>query len=410
MDAIKPILYLMMVSNFNEGGKSSLAGPLAGVRVLELAGIGPVPFCGMLLADMGAEILRIDRPDPGLRSDRNPRHDLLNRGRRSAAMDLKDPRCIKLVSRLAGQADILLEGFRPGVMERLGLGPEPLLAEHPHLVYGRMTGWGQEGPLARRAGHDINYIALSGALHAMGRPGEPPQPPLNLIGDFGGGALYLAFGVLSAVIEAKRSGRGQVVDAAMLDGALSLMTMAFGMRQMGLWSAARGENFLDGSAPYYRCYETADGNFVAVGAVEPEFWAELLRRMGLEGIDPAQQRNRSTWPDTERRLAEAFRTKNRAEWCLLLEDFDTCFAPVLGMDEISSHPHMRARDSLVDTFGIPAPAPAPRLSRTPASLGLPPPRPGEHTREALLDWGASPEELDLLAAEGKIGWRGPAWK
>jgi alpha-methylacyl-CoA racemase len=377
--------------------------------VLELAGIGPAPFCGMLLADMGAEILRIDRPDPGLRSDRDPRADLLNRGRRSAAVDLKDPRCIEMVRRLAGRADILLEGYRPGVMERLGLGPQEMLARNPRLVYGRMTGWGQEGPLAKRAGHDINYIALSGALHAMGRPGEPPPPPLNLVGDFGGGALYMAFGLLCAFIEASRSGHGQVVDAAMLDGALSLMTMAFGMRAMGLWNAERGENFLDGSAPYYRCYATADGGYVAVGAVEPEFWAELLRRMGLDDIDPARQRDRSSWAATQRRLEQTFATKSRAAWCALLEDADTCFAPVLGMDEIGEHPHVRARNGLIDIFGITAPAPAPRLERTPASLGLPPPQPGEHTRDALLDWGIAAAEIDRLAADGKIGWRGPAW-
>ncbi len=413
MDAIKLILYLMNVSNFNPGAKkaqsSPPAGPLAGLRVLEMAGIGPVPFCGMLLADMGAEILRIDRPDPGPRSDRNPRHDLMNRGRRSAAIDLKDTRCVALTRQLANRADILLEGFRPGVMERLGLGPDELLAGNPRLVYGRMTGWGQQGPLAKRAGHDINYIALTGALHGMGRKGEPPMPPLNLVGDFGGGALYLAFGVLCAYIEAARSGRGQVVDAAMLDGALSMMSMVFGLSNMGLWSAARGENFLDGSAPHYRCYETADDKYVAIGAVEREFWTELLRRMGLHDIDPARQGDRSSWQMTEQRLSEAFRGKTRDEWCRLLEDFDTCFAPVMAVDEVSEHPHIRARDGMIDIFGIASAAPAPRLSRTPGSIGLPPPRPGEHTREALLDWGISADELDRLSADGKIGWRGPAW-
>lgn len=399
----------MHVSNFPRKSKAAPTGPLKGVRVLEIAGIGPVPFCGMLLADMGAEILRVDRPDPGLRSGRNPRLDLMSRGRRSVALDLKDVGCVDVVRRLAERADILLEGFRPGVMERLGLGPDELLGRNPRLVYGRMTGWGQQGPLAQRAGHDINYIALTGALHAMGRKEEVPPPPLNLVGDFGGGAMYLAFGVLCAYIEAERSGRGQVVDAAMLDGALSLMTMFFGMRAMDLWQDARGENFLDGSAPFYRCYEAADGGFVAVGAVEPEFWATLLDRMGLGDVDPKRQRDRSTWETTARRLSETFRTKTRAEWCALLEDLDACFAPVLDIAEIGSHRHIRARDALIDAFGVTAPAPAPRLSETPAGLTLPPPRPGEHTREALLDWGISGDELDRLAAAGKIGWRGPAW-
>lgn len=399
----------MHVSNFAGNKKLAPTGPLKGVRVLEIAGIGPVPFCGMLLADMGAEILRIDRPDPGLRSDRNPRLDLMSRGRRSAALDLKDSRCVDLVQRLAERADILLEGFRPGVMERLGLGPDRLHARNPRLVYGRMTGWGQNGPLADRAGHDINYIALTGALNAMGSRGDVPPPPLNLIGDFGGGGMYLAFGVLCAYIEATRSGRGQVVDAAMLDGALSLMTMFFGMRAMGLWQSGRGENFLDGSAPFYRCYEAADGGFVAVGAVEPEFWKTLLTRMGLQDIDPARQRDKSTWEATSRRLADTFRSKTRADWCTLLEDLDACFAPVLGLDEIENHKHIRARGCLINAFGVTAPAPAPRFSETPGGLNLPPPRPGEHTREALLDWGVPGEELDRLAADGKIGWRGPAW-
>jgi alpha-methylacyl-CoA racemase len=384
-------------------------GPLSGIRVLELAGIGPVPFCGMLLADMGAEILRVDRPNPGLRSGRNPRLDLMSRGRRSAAVDLKSPGCVDLVRRLADRADILLEGFRPGVMERLGLGPELLLKRNPRLVFGRMTGWGQDGPLAKRAGHDINYIALSGALHAMGRADQPPPPPLNLVGDFGGGALYLAFGVLCAYIEAARSGRGQVVDSAMLDGSLSLMTMFFGMKAMGLWGDQRGENFLDGSAPFYRCYETSDGRFVAIGAVEPEFWKTLLSRMELSGIDPQRQRDRSSWGETVRLLTTAFGSRTRAEWTDLLEGLDACFAPVLDIDEIARHPHVRARSGIVDCFGTATPAPAPRLSETPAAFTLPPPLPGEHTSEALRDWGIPAAEVDGLVADGKIGWRGPAW-
>ena len=387
----------------------SNSGPLAGVRVLEIAGIGPVPFCGMLLADMGAEILRIDRPDPVLRSDRNPRLDLMSRGRRSAAVDLKDPAGGDVVRRLASRADVLLEGFRPGVMERLGLGPEPLLASNPRLVYGRMTGWGQQGPLAARAGHDLNYIALSGALHAMGAADGKPPVPLNVIGDFGGGGMYLAFGVMCALFSAQRSGRGQVVDAAMVDGALSLMTMFFGMRAMGLWQDARGANFLDGAAPFYDTYRTAGGGFVAIGAVEPQFWAQLLQRVGLDDIDPARQRDRSTWSETRRRLGARFLEKSRDEWTALLEEFDTCFSPVLSLAELASHPHHLARRALVEAFGVFQPAPAPRLSGTPARLDRAPPRPGEHTREALLEWGIPGAEVDRLEAERRIGWRGPAW-
>ena len=379
------------------------------MRVLEIAGIGPVPFCGMLLADMGAEILRIDRADPGLRSDRNPRLDLMSRGRRSAAVDLKDAAGVDVVRRLAERADVLLEGFRPGVMERLGLGPERLLEANPRLVYGRMTGWGQQGPLAPRAGHDLNYIALSGALHAMGPADGKPPVPLNVIGDFGGGGMYLAFGVLCALFSAQRGGRGQVIDAAMVDGATSLMTMFFGMRAMGLWRDARGENFLDGSAPFYDTYATAGGGFVAVGAIEPEFWAALLKRVGLDDIDPARQRDRATWAETRRRLAAKFLEKGRDEWSALLEGFDTCFSPVLSIAELANHPHHQARRSLVEAFGVLQPAPTPRLSGTPAGLHRPPPQPGEHTREALLDWGIPGDELDRLQAARAIGWRGPAW-
>lgn len=398
-----------MVSNSTGASACPNSGPLAGVRVLEIAGIGPVPFCGMLLADMGAEILRIDRPDPGLRSDRDPRLDLMSRGRRSAAIDLKAPEGGQLVQRLAERAEVLLEGFRPGVMERLGLGPDALLGRTPRLVYGRMTGWGQDGPLAPRAGHDLNYIALSGALHAMGRSGDKPPVPLNLIGDFGGGGMYLAFGVLCALFSAQRTGRGQVVDAAMVDGALSLMTMFFGMRAMGLWRDERGENFLDGAAPFYDTYATADGGYVAVGAIEPEFWATLLERLGLVDVDPARQRDRASWPETRRRLAETFRGRTRDEWCALLEGCDACFSPVLGLAELGAHPHHRARDALVEAFGVLQPAPAPRLSATPPRVDLPPPRPGEHTRAALRDWGIAEEELERLQACRAVGWRGPAW-
>ena len=396
-----------MVGNSNPGAPSR--GPLDGVRVLEIAGIGPVPFCGMLLADMGAEILRIDRPDPGLRSERNPRHDLLSRGRRSAAVDMKRADGADLVRALAGRADVLLEGFRPGVMERLGLGPDSLHADNPRLVYGRMTGWGQDGPLAPRAGHDLNYIALSGALHAMGSADEPPPVPLNLIGDFGGGAMYLAFGVMCALFDAARTGRGQVVDAAMVDGSLSLMTMFFGMRAMGLWQDARGENFLDGSAPFYGVYRTADDGYVALGAIEPAFWAELLRRLELDDIDPGRQRDRRTWAHTRARLTETFARRPRDAWAALLEDCDACLSPVLAIGELADHRHHRARGALVEAFGVLQPAPAPRLSATPARIALPPPRPGEHTRDALLDWGMPASQVDEMLAQGTIGWRGPPW-
>ncbi len=381
-------------------------GPLRGVKVLEIAGIGPAPYCATLLSDMGAEVLRVDRPQavrsalaPGLSAEEDPIHqpgDLLVRGRRSAAVDLKERSGVEVVLRLAERADVLLEGFRPGVTERLGIGPDACLARNPRLVYGRMTGWGQEGPLARAAGHDINYIALAGALHPIGRPGEPPPPPLNLVGDFGGGGLFLAFGVVCALVEREGSGRGQVVDAAMVDGAAHLMTFIHGMRHMGLWSDARGQNLLDGAAPFYDCYETSDGRYVSIGPVERPFYELLLAKLGLAGGELPRQHDRSAWPGLKERLREIFRSKTRDEWCALLEGSDVCFAPVLSLAEAPAHPHLAARRTFVEDHGQLQPAPAPRLSRTPGAIQGPPARPGEHTDAALADWGFDPSEIAKL--------------
>ena len=380
-----------------------MAGPLAGVRVIELAGIGPAPFCGMLLADMGADVLRIDRigeVDLGIRVE--GRFDLLLRGRRSVAIDLKRPEGVGLALRLVSRADAFIEGFRPGVTERLGLGPTECLAANPRLVYGRVTGWGQDGPLAQAAGHDINYIALAGTLDTIGQRGGPPIPPLNLIGDYGGGGMFLAIGVLAALLECRSSGKGQVVDAAMVDGATSLMTSVFSQLANGSWTAARGSNLLDGGAPWYSVYETADGRYVSVGAIESRFYAELLRRLGIEDHDAADQYDRAKWPALRERIAETFRTKTRAEWCELLEGTDACFAPVLGIGEVATHRHMRARGTVVSPDGVDQPAPAPRFSRTPTRAGGAPPRRGAHTREALVEWGVPESEVASARAAGAI--------
>lgn len=376
-------------------------GPLAGVKVIEIAGIGPGPFCAMLLSDMGAEVLRIDRTedsDLGVKTD--PRLALLNRGRRSVALNLKDSAGAEAVLRLVEQADALIEGFRPGVAERLGLGPEDCRARNPRLVYGRMTGWGQDGPLAHAAGHDINYIALSGALHAIGPRDGKPAVPLNLVGDFGGGALYLAFGVVCALLEARQSGQGQVVDAAMTDGAASLMTMFYGLKAAGLWRDSRGGNLLDGAAPFYDVYETADGKHVAIGAIEAKFYAELLEKSGLAGADLPHQMDVTRWPETKQRIADAIRTKTRDEWCAAMEGSDVCFAPVLGLDEAPAHPHNAARGTFVERDGVVQPAPAPRFSRTPGAIQSPPAAPGEHTDVALADWGFSVDEIAALKDAG----------
>jgi alpha-methylacyl-CoA racemase len=351
----------------------------------------------MMLADMGAEVLRVDRPqnvpaiDPGV-----PPFDVLNRGRRSVAVDLKRPEGVETVLRLAAQADALIEGFRPGVVERLGLGPDVCLARNPRLIFGRMTGWGQEGPLARAAGHDINYIALSGALAAIGRRGEVPLPPLNLVGDFGGGGMLLAFGVVCALVERQRSGKGQVVDAAMVDGAAILMAMFWGMRKAGFWSDERGANLLDTGAHFYEVYETSDGKYVSIGSIEPQFYAELLRLSRLEDAGLPKQMDRTKWPELKEKLRSLFRTRSRDEWCAIMEGTDVCFAPVLDFGEAPLHPHNRERGTFVEVAGTVQPRPAPRFSRTDPQIQRPPAHAGQHTDEALTDWGFSAKEIRTL--------------
>ena len=378
-----------------------MAGPLEGYKVVEMVGLGPAPFCAMMLADMGAEVIRIDRRGAGGTGD-DARFDVMARGRRSLGIDLKQPGGAETVLGLIARADVLIEGFRPGVMERLGLGPDVCLARNPKLVYGRMTGWGQHGPLAKAAGHDINYIALSGALHAIGRPGEPPVVPLNYIGDFGGGAMFLAFGVLCALLETKTSGRGQVVDAAMTDGAALLSAMMYGMKASGALSNQRGENLLDGGAHFYDTYACADGKYVAIGSIEPQFYALLIKLCGID--DPAfqAQRDPHAWPLLKYRLADVFKTKNRAEWCALMEGTDVCFAPVLDWDEAPQHPHNQARETFIDIAGVIQPAPAPRFSHSKAAAPTPPAQPGEHSAAILADWGVSEASIADLAARGVI--------
>jgi alpha-methylacyl-CoA racemase len=378
-------------------------GPLTGYRVIEFAGIGPGPMCAMLLSDMGADVLRIDRTSAaGLGISMRTKFDLLNRGRRSVAFDLKKAEAIDAVMRLVEKADALIEGFRPGVMERLGLSPDRCLARNPRLVFGRMTGWGQEGPLAEAAGHDINYIALTGALHSIGRTGDRPLPPLNLVGDFGGGALYLALGVVAGLLEAQRSGKGQVVDAAMVDGASSLMTAIYGIKAAGMWTNNRGENLLDTGAHFYEVYETSDGKFVSVGSIEAKFYEELLELSGLKGQELPNQMDRTAWPALKEQLTKIFKSKTRDEWCKVMEGSDVCFAPVLSMEEAPRHAHNRHRGTFVEVEGVVQPGPAPRFSRTPGEVQRPPASPGEHTEEALRDWGFSSAELENLRAQGAI--------
>jgi len=384
---------------------ASRAGPLAGLKVVEMAGLAPGPFCAMMLADLGAEVLRIARP--GAVEAESAPTSLVNRSRRCITLDLKAESGRTVLRRLLTGADAFIEGFRPGVMERLGLGPEACLALNPRLVYGRMTGWGQEGPLAQAAGHDINYIALTGALHSMGRAGEPPVIPLNLVGDFGGGGLYLAFGIVCALLEATRSGRGQVVDAAMVDGAASLMTYLYGLRAAGEWSDVRGQNVVDGGAPWYQVYETKDREYVCIAAFEPPFYEALLRLTGLEGTPglPAQH-DRARWPELRARLAEVFLTKTRAEWCATLEGSHACFAPVLSMGEAARHPHLRARSTLIDVEGVTQPAPAPRFSRTPADRPTPPSAPERDPAAVLESWGFTGADVALQAQAGAFGAMG----
>jgi alpha-methylacyl-CoA racemase len=362
------------------------SGPLKGVKVVEFAGIGPGPFCCMLLSDMGADVVRIDRP-----GGRAMRNDVTARGRRSIALDMKQPADIEVALELIAKADILIEGFRPGVMERLGVGPDAAFARNPKLIYGRMTGWGQSGPLAHAAGHDLNYIALSGALHAMGRKDTPPAPPLNLVGDYGGGALYLAMGVLAAFIEAQRSGKGQVVDAAITDGAASLMGVMYGLRASQIWTDDREANLLDGGAHFYDVYETKGGQYVSIAPIEPQFYALLLEKTGLKD-DPAfaaPQMVKGEWPALKGKVAALVKTRTREEWTALLEGTDVCFAPVLTMAEAPSHPHNVTRETFVDVAGVIQPNAAPRFSRTPGAIQGPAAQPGANTAEILADWGVS---------------------
>ena len=376
---------------------TSAKGPLSGLKIVELAGIGPAPYCAMLLADLGADVLRIDRAqNVAAGAPDQPPLDLLNRSRRSVGVDLKHPEGVETVLRLAEFADVLIEGFRPGVMERLGLGPEVCRARNPRLVYGRMTGWGQTGPLAPVAGHDINYIALSGALHAIGRSGEPPVPPLNLVGDFGGGAMFLALGVLAALFERGRSGQGQVVDAAMTDGSASLMTIIWELLHMGFWRDERGVNLLDTGAHFYDVFETGDGKYVSIGSIEPQFYQLLLRHTGLEGESLPGQFDRAAWPAMKERVAAVIRTKTRDEWCRIMEGTDVCFAPVLSLREAPEHPHNQARRTFVEVAGVLQPGPAPRFDRTPGAIQRPPAHPGQHTDEALADWGFAAGEIARL--------------
>lgn len=379
-------------------------GPLEGIKIIEIAGIGPGPFAAMMLADMGAEVLRVERPGGSTVAHfwPNPATDLLSRGRRCICIDLKHPDGAALVLDLVQRADALFEGFRPGVMERLGLGPTICLERNPRLVYGRMTGWGQDGPLAHAAGHDINYIALAGALEPIGRRGQPPTPPLNLVGDFGGGGLVLAFGMVCALLECKRSGRGQVVDASIVDGAAALMTVFHGVYQAGFPNTERGTSMLDSGSHFYEAYETADGKYVSIGSFEPQFYAELIRRLSLEGEDLPGQMDQASWPELKNRFAKIFKSKTRQEWCDLLEGTDVCFAPVLSVAEAPHHPHNKARGTFVEVAGVLQPRPAPRFSRTPSEIQRPPARPGEHTEEALRDWGVSAEKITALKNTGAI--------
>ena len=381
-----------------------MSGPLEGVRIIELAGLGPAPFAGMMLADAGADIIRIDRADRATYPPREEPHvDLMNRGRRSVAVDLKHPDGVDLVLRLVEGADGLMEGFRPGVAERLGLGPDVCLARNPKLAYGRMTGYGHEGPMAQAAGHDIDYIALSGALEAIGRAGERPVPPLNLVGDFGGGGMLLAYGMLAAILGARTTGKGQVIDAAMVDGAASLMTMTYTLRSAGIWQDARGTNMLDTGAHFYEVYEASDGGYLSVGAIEPQFYAELMQLLGLGDEDLSTQMDRTMWPAMKERFAAIFATKTRDEWEGIFAGSDACVAPVLSATEAPNHPHNKARGTFIELDGVVQPAPAPRFMGTPGSIRRPPPHPGRLAEEALADWGLSADDVEGLRKSGAIG-------
>ncbi len=374
-------------------------GPLAGIKVVEMAGIGPGPFCAMMLSDMGAEVIRVDRL---AHKGSGHRANVLNRGRRSIAVDLKNPDGVAAVQQLIDGADVVIEGFRPGVMERLGLGPDTCLARNPRLIFGRMTGWGQSGPLAPAAGHDINYISIGGALGAMGYSDRPPAPPLNLVGDFGGGAMYLLAGVLAALVERGTSGQGQVIDAAMTDGTASLLSPFYGMMAMGMWTKERMDNRLDGGAHYYGSYACSDGKFISIGSIEPQFYALLLELCEIDDPEFAKQNDKQHWASLRGKLEALFVTQTRDHWCALLEGTDVCFAPVLDLQEAPQHPHNLARQSFVEIDGVTQPAPAPRFSRTPTTVQAPAAMAGEHSEEILNDWGFAPDEILALRQSGAI--------
>jgi len=385
-------------------------GPLQGVKIIEVAGIGPGPFAAMMLSDMGADVVRVDRASNAMGGDpATPPADVLGRGRRSVALDLKSPDGIAVLMDMVEQADVLIEGYRPGVAERLGFGPDECAVRNPKLVYGRMTGWGQEGPYAPTAGHDINYIALAGVLAHLGRDGEKPTPPINLVGDFGGGAMFLAFGVVCALLEAQRSGQGQVVDAAMVDGSAVLMMMMWAFSAMGIWSEERGTNMLDTGAHYYDTYECKDGGFVSIGSIEPQFYAQLLELTGLEedytsrGESLPNQNDKARWGEMKDRLGAIFLTRTRDEWSAVMEGTDVCFAPVLTMQEATQHPHNVQRGTFTEVAGIVQPAPAPRFSRTGAEVQRPPAHVGQHTVEVLGEWlGMDDERIAALRSSGAL--------
>ncbi len=379
-----------------------MSGPLQGVKIVEIAGIGPGPFAAMMLADMGAEIVRVDRAQSVSGNFDRQNLEILNRGRRSIGVDLKQPEGVETVLRLVEQADALIEGFRPGVAERLNIGPDACLARNPKLVYGRMTGWGQDGPYAQAAGHDINYIALAGALAHFGRAGSKPTPPINVVGDFGGGGMLMAFGIACGLVESGRSGQGQVIDAAMVDGSAALMAMMWGFQALGGWGEF-GTNVLDTGAPFYDTYETADGKYISIGALEPQFYAELVNRIGIaDEVDLARQMDGTTFAEFREKFTVLFKTKTRDDWCEILEHTDACFAPVLTMAEAVDHPHIKARKTVVNEFGIDQPAPAPRFSRTPGEIQGPPAWPGQHTDDVLADWGFPADEVAKLREAGAI--------
>jgi alpha-methylacyl-CoA racemase len=382
-----------------------MSGPLTGYRIIEIAGIGPGPFAAMMLADMGAEVIRVERAQSvrGPAPD-TPHFDVMLRGRRNIAIDLKHPDGVATLLDLVERADALIEGFRPGVMERLGIGPDVCLARNPKLVFGRMTGWGQEGLYAQAAGHDINYISLAGALAHFGRRDEAPVPPLNMVGDFGGGGMFLAYGVVCALLEAQRSGQGQVVDTAMVDGAAVLMSMFWAFKSAGIFNEnARGTNLLDTGAPFYDVFECADGKYVSLGSIEPQFYAELMRLTGLEG-DPefAKQMDQSQWPHLKERLREVMKSKTRDEWCSIMEATDVCFAPVLTMSEAAAHPHNVERKTFIEVGGVQQPAPAPRYSRTTTEVVSAPAHPGQHSKEILADWGVAGDRIEALLASKAV--------